>query len=71
MMAVDRARQLAQHRAEFEFAMREGLTLPQARARLAQKRWMEADARRSQCGREAPRLESDRSKFWFQQGNMA
>lgn len=51
-MAVDRAQEMRQARETFALAQREGLTMEEARRRLVEVRWKEADARLAarRCG---------------------
>lgn len=74
---ADRADQLRRHRSEFEFAMREGISMAEARSRLAQQRWEAAEARRlSRCGTRdfGPEMTGenpDSATYWWNQGSMA
>ena len=66
---IDRRR--ARHLAEMRLALSEGLSLADARQRLAETRWAERDARR-RCGTAITDSDAEaEGRFWWQRGNMA
>lgn len=77
MMAVDRAQQLREARELFDFAQREGLSMQEAKARLAQRSWQAATTALAtrRCGTAAPPIEpapdGERAKPWYQQEPFA
>ena len=73
MMAAIRrpteAERLAKCRAEFEFAQREGISLADARSRLAQARWARTIARcgtRIEAAASPAAREHHQPKYWWQ-----
>jgi hypothetical protein len=53
---IDQAARVRACREQFEFAMANGLSMPEARAELARRRWAALDARlaAARCGTRAP-----------------
>jgi hypothetical protein len=71
-------RQRRRHLAEMQLALREGLSLADARMRLAAERWAARDARRQATARCGTQLTQDQidgedagGRFWWQKGSMA
>jgi hypothetical protein len=71
-------RKRSRHLAEMRLALDAGISLTEARMKLAERRWAERDARRqatARCGTELTQDQSDQDaaggRFWWQQGSMA
>ncbi len=71
MMAVDRAQQLRQAREIFALALRENLSMEEAKRRVIEERWKAANARLAsrRCGTVAPSIdpapERERTELWY------